>query len=202
MDEADILGDRIAIISYGKLCCVGSSLFLKVCPVKTKYKNINKNCIFFQSNLGNGYYLTLVKRDADDVTDSTTTPRDVTDVKLSVATGEGGFGDNAQPMAVAYDDGSAAVALETTNDITDNVSGFDETRVTSFIRKHVPGARLEESFGAEMTYQLPDDVDSLRSFEKLFDDLDRNKIELNVASYGISDTTLEEVRIFLAHVLI
>jgi len=44
MDEADILGDRIAIISHGKLCCVGSSLFLK-------------------TQLGTGYYLTLVKRD-------------------------------------------------------------------------------------------------------------------------------------------
>lgn len=29
MDEADILGDRIAIIADGALCCVGTSLFLK-----------------------------------------------------------------------------------------------------------------------------------------------------------------------------
>lgn len=42
MDEADILGDRIAIISQGKLLCCGSSLFLK-------------------SQYGNGYYLTMVK---------------------------------------------------------------------------------------------------------------------------------------------
>ncbi|TNN33037.1 ATP-binding cassette sub-family A member 1 [Liparis tanakae] len=46
MDEADILGDRIAIISHGKLCCVGSSLFLK-------------------NQLGTGYYLTLVTRGAE-----------------------------------------------------------------------------------------------------------------------------------------
>uniref|UniRef100_A0A3B4X2X6 ABC transporter domain-containing protein n=1 Tax=Seriola lalandi dorsalis TaxID=1841481 RepID=A0A3B4X2X6_SERLL len=32
MDEADILGDRIAIISHGKLCCVGSSTVLCVLP--------------------------------------------------------------------------------------------------------------------------------------------------------------------------
>lgn len=42
MDEADLLGDRIAIISRGKLRCCGTSLFLK-------------------TNLGSGYYLTLVK---------------------------------------------------------------------------------------------------------------------------------------------
>ena len=29
MDEADLLGDRIAIINNGKLVCIGSSLFLR-----------------------------------------------------------------------------------------------------------------------------------------------------------------------------
>lgn len=29
MDEADYLGDRIAIMRHGKLLCAGSSLFLK-----------------------------------------------------------------------------------------------------------------------------------------------------------------------------
>ncbi|XP_071820131.1 ATP-binding cassette sub-family A member 2-like isoform X3 [Apostichopus japonicus] len=43
MDEADVLGDRIAIISHGQLKCVGSSLFLK-----TTY--------------GSGYKLTVVKK--------------------------------------------------------------------------------------------------------------------------------------------
>ena len=44
MDEADILGDRIAIISQGQLKCCGSSLFLK-------------------QKLGSGYYLTVVRKD-------------------------------------------------------------------------------------------------------------------------------------------
>lgn len=43
MDEADFLGDRIAIISHGQLRCAGSALFLK-------------------SRLGVGYLLTMVKR--------------------------------------------------------------------------------------------------------------------------------------------
>ena len=42
MDEADVLGDRIAIISHGKLCSIGSSLFLK-------------------NRFGSGYYLTMVR---------------------------------------------------------------------------------------------------------------------------------------------
>uniref|UniRef100_A0A6Q2XK49 ATP-binding cassette sub-family A member 2 n=1 Tax=Esox lucius TaxID=8010 RepID=A0A6Q2XK49_ESOLU len=46
MDEADLLGDRIAIISHGKLKCCGSPLFLK-------------------STYGDGYKLTLVKRQTE-----------------------------------------------------------------------------------------------------------------------------------------
>ncbi|XP_057217516.1 phospholipid-transporting ATPase ABCA1 isoform X1 [Triplophysa rosa] len=54
MDEADLLGDRIAIISQGKLCCCGTPLFLK-------------------ARLGTGYYLTLVKRDMHRTPSSTST---------------------------------------------------------------------------------------------------------------------------------
>ena len=42
MDEADLLGDRISIISHGKLCCSGAPLFLK-------------------RRYGEGYYLTIAK---------------------------------------------------------------------------------------------------------------------------------------------
>jgi ABC-type multidrug transport system ATPase subunit len=45
MDEADILGDRIAIMAEGKLRCVGSSLFLK-------------------KTFGSGYQLTIEKYQA------------------------------------------------------------------------------------------------------------------------------------------
>ena len=46
MDEADILGDRIAILSNGQLKCCGSSMFLK-------------------NNIGDGYHLTLVKAEPE-----------------------------------------------------------------------------------------------------------------------------------------
>lgn len=49
MDEADILGDRIAIISHGKMRCCGSSLFLK-------------------KRFGSGYYLTLVRDGTEKMT--------------------------------------------------------------------------------------------------------------------------------------
>lgn len=43
MDEADLLSDRVAIISLGRLYCCGSPIFLKNC-------------------FGAGFYLTLVRR--------------------------------------------------------------------------------------------------------------------------------------------
>ena len=43
MDEADVLGDRIAIISNGRLIAHGTSFFLK-------------------NNFGRGYYLTISKK--------------------------------------------------------------------------------------------------------------------------------------------
>ncbi|KAM6219697.1 phospholipid-transporting ATPase ABCA7 [Rhynchocyon petersi] len=42
LDEAELLGDRVAVVADGRLCCCGSPLFLR-------------------SHLGSGYYLTLVK---------------------------------------------------------------------------------------------------------------------------------------------
>ena len=42
MDEADILGDRIGIMTQGKMTCLGSSMFLK-------------------SKFGFGYVMTIIK---------------------------------------------------------------------------------------------------------------------------------------------
>jgi ATP-binding cassette, subfamily A (ABC1), member 3 len=44
MDEADILGDRIGIMTQGKITCLGSSLFLK-------------------RKFGAGYNLTMLKKE-------------------------------------------------------------------------------------------------------------------------------------------
>lgn len=43
MDEADLLGDRIAIMGDGKLLCCGSSLYLKRFVVIVIYHDISSN---------------------------------------------------------------------------------------------------------------------------------------------------------------
>jgi ATP-binding cassette, subfamily A (ABC1), member 3 len=62
MDEADILGDRIGIMSGGKMTCLGSSMFLKnkfgvgyhVSLEKESVETNNSVLPYFESNLGPG----------------------------------------------------------------------------------------------------------------------------------------------------
>uniref|UniRef100_A0A8D0D6S7 ATP binding cassette subfamily A member 3 n=1 Tax=Sander lucioperca TaxID=283035 RepID=A0A8D0D6S7_SANLU len=113
MDEADLLGDRIAIMAGGELQCIGSPLFLK-------------------SKYGAGYHMVIVK------------------------------------------------------DALCNVS-----EITRLVHMYVPNATLESSAGAELSYILP--KESTSRFELLFAELEMNREELGIASYGASVTTMEEV---------
>ena len=53
---------------------------------------------------------------------------------------------------------------------------------------------LHEQIGSEVIYVLPtDDPAVVKKFEQLFAVLDRYMAKLRIKSYGLSDTTLEEV---------
>uniref|UniRef100_A0A3Q3XHW1 P-type phospholipid transporter n=1 Tax=Mola mola TaxID=94237 RepID=A0A3Q3XHW1_MOLML len=154
MDEADILGDRIAIISHGKLCCVGSSLFLK-------------------TQLGTGYYLTLVKRDYDLTLQSCRNSASTVSYEDSVSESSSDAGLGSEPES------------ETTT--------IDVSLISNVIFKHVPEARLVEDLGHELTYVLPYQSAKDGAFVELFHELDDRLPDLGISSYGISDTTLEEI---------
>uniref|UniRef100_A0A4W5NMZ9 P-type phospholipid transporter n=1 Tax=Hucho hucho TaxID=62062 RepID=A0A4W5NMZ9_9TELE len=157
MDEADILGDRIAIISHGKLCCVGSSLFLK-------------------TQLGTGYYLTLVKRDFD-LTLSSCRNSSMCCFSLCRRT-------VFLRAALMLD---WVVNLRVKPPLLVNV-----TMISNVIFKHVPAARLVEDLGHELTYVLPYKAAKGGAFVELFHEIDDRLSDLGISSYGISDTTLEE----------
>uniref|UniRef100_A0A7N9AR62 P-type phospholipid transporter n=1 Tax=Mastacembelus armatus TaxID=205130 RepID=A0A7N9AR62_9TELE len=141
MDEADILGDRIAIISHGKMRCCGSSLFLKKC-------------------FGSGYYLTLVQ----DGTEKMTAQH--------------------RPSRSSPDEGIGSQSW----------SSSDPSALDLLVRRHVPEAVFLESIGQEITYILPYGGAKDGTFALLFQELDLAMADLGLTSYGISDTTLEEVR--------
>uniref|UniRef100_A0A8C4TJI6 P-type phospholipid transporter n=1 Tax=Erpetoichthys calabaricus TaxID=27687 RepID=A0A8C4TJI6_ERPCA len=158
MDEADVLGDRIAIISHGKLCCVGSSLFLK-------------------NQLGTGYYLTLVKKDLEaSISSCRNSSSTVSFLK--------------KEDSVSQSSSDAGLGSDHESDTTT----IDVSLISSLILKHVPKARLVEDFGHELTYILPYESAKDGAFVELFHEIDDRLSDLGISSYGISDTTLEEVR--------
>lgn len=69
----------------------------------------------------------------------------------------------------------------------------DTSVVSALILRHVPSARLVEDLGHELTYILPYSAAKNGAFVELFKDLDLKLHELGISSYGVSDTTLEEV---------
>ncbi|KAM3868024.1 ATP-binding cassette sub-family A member 2 [Diretmus argenteus] len=138
MDEADLLGDRIAIISHGKLKCCGSPLFLK-------------------STYGDGYKLTLVKKQSEG--------RDQ--------------GSQLQPPSSLSPSSS--------------LSPCSEARVTQFIRQFVASCLLVSDSNTELSYVLPSEAVKKGCFERLFQALEQSLDSLALTSFGVMDTTLEEV---------
>ena len=62
-----------------------------------------------------------------------------------------------------------------------------------FIKNFITSARLVEDKGQEVIFKLPEVEGYEEKFQELFYALDKYKNELGVSSYGVSDTSLEEV---------
>jgi len=67
----------------------------------------------------------------------------------------------------------------------------DVDRVTEFLRRVIPDVVIDQNVGAELSYSLPEEMS--HKFPDMFEDLERCKEELGIASYGASITTMEEV---------
>jgi hypothetical protein len=150
MDEADLLGDRIAIISHGRLKACGSSLFLK-------------------SHFGQGYSLRLVREDPVRLTPSPITAHE--NGNLSLLADEN---DAQKKKAFRLNPSLKQAELS-----------------KSFVKKYVRNVALIDDVGSEVVLLLP--YGSVQQFPLLFLNLDSQLAELGISSYGISDTTLEDV---------
>ncbi|XP_005476689.1 retinal-specific ATP-binding cassette transporter [Oreochromis niloticus] len=156
MDEADLLSDRIAIISKGQLHCCGSPLFLKNC-------------------FGVGFYLTLVRR-IKDLRKKENNCDCASDCSCSCS------------ICTRYKD-------ESQNQFQhlDRVLDGDVDSITSLIHHHVPEAKLIEMIGQELTYLLPSKGFKHRAYASLFRELEETLADMGLSSFGISDTSLEEI---------
>uniref|UniRef100_A0A671YF92 P-type phospholipid transporter n=1 Tax=Sparus aurata TaxID=8175 RepID=A0A671YF92_SPAAU len=153
MDEADLLSDRIAIISKGQLHCCGSPLFLKNC-------------------FGVGFYLTLVRR-IRDVRKKENDCDCASDCSCSCS------------ICTKYKDQS--------QNQLQHLDRVLEGNITSLIHHHVPEAKLIETIGQELTYLLPNKGFKHRAYASLFRELEETLADMGLSSFGISDTSLEEV---------
>lgn len=66
--------------------------------------------------------------------------------------------------------------------------------ITALIHHHVPQALLIEAIGQELTYLLPNQNFQPRAYASLFRELEETLVDLGLSSFGVSDTSLEEVR--------
>uniref|UniRef100_A0AAR2IJC1 P-type phospholipid transporter n=1 Tax=Pygocentrus nattereri TaxID=42514 RepID=A0AAR2IJC1_PYGNA len=146
MDEADLLSDRVAIISQGRLHCCGSPLFLK-------------------SMLGAGFYLTLVRRMKDET--------------LSARK-------EASPLLFSH----TLMCVHTRVGVN---TERDVNTITALVHHHVPEARLVEAVGQELTFLLPSRGFKHRAYASLFRELEETLADIGLSSFGVSDTSLEEV---------
>ncbi|XP_073347052.1 retinal-specific phospholipid-transporting ATPase ABCA4-like isoform X2 [Pagrus major] len=156
MDEADLLSDRIAIISKGQLHCCGSPLFLKNC-------------------FGVGFYLTLVRR-MRDVRKKENDCDCASDCSCSCS------------ICTKYKDQS-----QNQSQHLDRVLDGDIESITSLIHHHVPEAKLIETIGQELTFLLPNKGFKHRAYASLFRELEETLADMGLSSFGISDTSLEEI---------
>ncbi|XP_071341979.1 retinal-specific phospholipid-transporting ATPase ABCA4-like isoform X2 [Trachinotus anak] len=154
MDEADLLSDRVAIISQGRLYCCGSPIFLKNC-------------------FGAGFYLTLVRRMKHDTPRTSCDCTEDCSCKCS----------KCSKFKVNMEESQAA----------DRQMDGNQERITALVHHHVPQARLIEVIGQELTYLLPNRNFQPRAYASLFRELEETLVDIGLSSFGVSDTSLEEI---------
>ncbi|KAF0028277.1 hypothetical protein F2P81_019364 [Scophthalmus maximus] len=154
MDEADLLSDRVAIISQGRLFCCGSPIFLKNC-------------------FGAGFYLTLVRRMKQDTPKASCDCTEDCSCKCS----------KCSKFKVNTEENQAA----------DRQMDGNMERITALVHHHVPEARLIEAIGQELTYLLPNRNFQPRAYASLFRELEETLVDIGLSSFGVSDTSLEEI---------
>uniref|UniRef100_A0A3P8X8L1 P-type phospholipid transporter n=1 Tax=Esox lucius TaxID=8010 RepID=A0A3P8X8L1_ESOLU len=159
MDEADLLSDRVAIISQGRLHCCGSPLFLKNC-------------------FGAGFYLTLVRR----------MKYEGPKTKVEQIRSQ-----NLRECLAVIGKYPGIVLL---------MGFWDVSSITQLIHHHVPEACLVEAVGQELTYLLPHRGFNPRAYASLFRELEETHSDMGLSSFGVSDTSLEEVRLEYNRLLI
>lgn len=73
----------------------------------------------------------------------------------------------------------------------------DLAALLALAQQHIPGARLVEESGREAVMNLPHISAKDSSLAVFLAELDQRLNDLGLSSYGLSDSTLEEVSIYI-----
>lgn len=68
--------------------------------------------------------------------------------------------------------------------------------VCNFVQSYIPSAKLIQETRQQLSFMLPNNVVKKDGFGKFFTHLEQNLEALGLKSFGITETPLEEVRIF------
>ena len=66
-------------------------------------------------------------------------------------------------------------------------------QLTEFLQEYMPDIRVKEQHGDQITYVILDDAEHTRIFPDMLMDLDANKENFRIKSYGLSNSSLEQV---------
>lgn len=173
MDEADLLGDRIAIMAEGQLRCVGSSLFLK-------------------KTYGVGYQLTIIKNSGDDsvTLGKADEVNETDDFEKWVYSNKNDEVQSDDFEKWMYSSESAEKVKQVEEKKEADTEIMDGTLET-IVKGSVPSATLLSNVGTEMKFQLP--IGESSKFIDMFEKLDKQIKQQKIKTYGVSVTTLDEV---------
>ena len=74
---------------------------------------------------------------------------------------------------------------------TTNSDRFEQ--LTNFLKSYAADIRVKEYHGDQITYVILDDAEHTRMFPRMLADLDANKNQYRIKSYGLSNSSLEQV---------
>ena len=66
-------------------------------------------------------------------------------------------------------------------------------KITEFLRKYMFDICIKEQHGNQITYVILDDAEHTKIFPIMLAELDENKKKYNIKSYGLSNSSLEQV---------
>ncbi len=85
------------------------------------------------------------------------------------------------------------MSIELTTIDSNSNSSIHFDKLTEFLKIYMPDMCIKEQHGDQITYVILDDAEHTKIFPKMLADIDENKTKYHIKSYGLSNSSLEQV---------